>query len=89
MDVQRYAQEGGMMRITSPSSQYSLDGMFMKRFDYVDSVERDANLDKLYHDKGLMLQVALGFVVIFLNFVNSPDYWIRGISDRGIAVAEN
>jgi len=36
-----------------------------------------------------MLQAALGFVVIFLNFVNSPDYWIHGISDRGIRVAEN
>ena len=89
MDVLGYAQEGGMMRITSPSSQYSLDGLFMKRFDHVDSKVRDTHLDTLYQDKGLMLQAALSFVVIFLNFVNSPDYWIRGISDRGIAVAEN
>ena len=89
MDVLRYAQEGGMMRITSPSQQFSLDGLFMRQFDHVDSGVRDIHLDKLYQDKGLMLQAALGFVVIFLNFVNSPDYWIHGISDRGIRVAEN
>ena len=88
MEVLGYAQEGGMMRITSPSSQYSLDGLFMERFDHVDSKIRNVHLDTLYRDKGLMLQAALSFVVIFLNFVNSPDYWIRGISNRGIAVAE-
>jgi hypothetical protein len=36
----------------------------------------------------LMLQAAVGFVVIFLNFVHSPDYWIHGISDRGMVVTE-
>jgi hypothetical protein len=35
-----------------------------------------------------MLQAAVGFVVIFLNFVHLPDYWIHGISDTGIAAAE-
>ncbi|MBN2321666.1 MAG: hypothetical protein JXR49_21485 [Acidobacteria bacterium] len=89
MDALRYAQEGGMMRITPPSGQFTLDGLFMEQFDHVDSQVRDTHLNKLYQDKGLMLQAALGFVVIFLNFLNSPDYWIRGISDRGITVAEN
>ncbi len=89
MDVLNYAQEGGMMRITSPSSRSSLDGLFMRQFDHVDSRTRDKHLDKLYQDKDLMLQAALGFVIIFLNFINSPDYWIRGISDRGIAVTDN
>jgi len=89
MDVLHYAQGGGMMRITSPSRQSSLDGLFMRQFDHPNSKERDQHLDKLYQNKDLMLQAALGFVVIFLNFINSPDYWIRGISDRGIAVAEN
>lgn len=89
MDVLKYAQCGGMMRITSPGGRASLDGLFMERFDYVNSDERDIHLEELYQDKGLMLQSALGFVIIFLNFVNSPRYWIRGISDRGITVAEN
>jgi hypothetical protein len=88
MDVQRYAQEGGLTRITSPSFGHSLDGLFMTRFDHADPVTRDEHLDKLYKNKGLMLQAAVGFVVIFLNFVHSPDYWIHGISDRGMVVTE-
>ena len=36
-----------------------------------------------------MLQAALGFVVIFMNFAHSPDYWLRGISDQGITAAGN
>jgi hypothetical protein len=89
MEVQRYAQDGGMTRITSPSSKYSLDGLFMMRFDHVDSGVRDNNLEVLYRDKGLMLQAAVGFVVIFMNFIHSPDYWIEGISDHGIAEPHN
>jgi hypothetical protein len=88
MDVLHYSQEGGLTRITSPSSRFSLDGLFMSQFDHVNSKVRDVHLDKLYQDKGLMLQVALGFVVIFLNFVNAADFWIRGISDQGIVVAD-
>jgi hypothetical protein len=89
MDVLRYAQGGGLTRITSPQGGNPLDGLFMKNFDYADSEDRDAHLNSLYQNKGLMLQAALGFVVIFLNFVNSPDYWIRGISHQGISVADN
>jgi hypothetical protein len=84
MEVLRYAQEGGMMRITSPSNQYSLDGLFMRYFDDADTKIRDEHLEALYRDKGLMLQAAVDFVVIFMNFVHSPDYWIEGISDHGI-----
>jgi hypothetical protein len=32
-----------------------------------------------------MLQAAVDFVVIFMNFAHSPDYWIHGISNSGIA----
>jgi hypothetical protein len=86
MEVQRYAQEGGMTRTTSPSGEHPLDGLFLMRFDYADSKVRDQHLDDLYRNKGLMLQAAIGFVVIFLNFVDSPEYWVHGISDRGIDV---
>jgi hypothetical protein len=84
MAVQRYAQEGGMKRTTRPSGEHPLDGLFMLRFDHADSRIRDRHLEDLYRDKGLMLQAAISFVVIFLNFVHSPDYWVRGISDHGI-----
>ena len=89
MDVLRYAQEGGMTQITSPSTKYSLDGLFKARFDHTNSEIRSQQLEALYHDKGLMLQAAIGFVVIFMNFVHSPDYWIRGISDHGISAPGN
>ena len=84
MEVLRYAQEGGMERTTAPGGAHPLDGLFMKQFDYVNSIIRDEHLDELYRDKGLMLQAAVSFVVIFLNFVYSPDYWVIGISDHGI-----
>jgi hypothetical protein len=87
MEVQRYAQEGGMTHTTAPSGEHPLDGLFTMRFDYADSTVRDRHLDELYRDKGLMLQAAVGFVVIFLNFVHSPEYWVHGISDHGIQVA--
>lgn len=87
MEVQCYAQEGGMTRTTFPSGAHPLDGLFMMRFDHADYVVRNQHLDELYRDKGLMLQAALGFVVIFLNFVHSPGYWVHGISDHGIEVA--
>jgi hypothetical protein len=85
MEVLRYSQEGGMTQITSPSSRHSLDGLFMQNFAHPDSHIRNKHLDALYCDKGLMLQAAIALVVIFLNFIHSPDYWIRGISERGVA----
>jgi hypothetical protein len=86
MEVQNYAQEGGLTCITVPSDKHSLDGLFMTRFDYADSAIRDQHLAILYKDKGLMLQAATGFVGIFMSFVHSSDYWIRGISDHGIDI---
>ncbi len=73
-----------MTRTTPPSGKHALDGLFMMRFDHADAVVRDQHLDELYNDKGLMIQAAVSFVVIFLNFVYSPDYWVHGISDHGI-----
>jgi hypothetical protein len=89
MEVQSYAQEGGLTRITSPNGKHPLDGLFTRRFDYPDSTIRDQHLDELYKDKGLMLQAAISFVGIFLGFVHSPDFWIHGISAHGIDVEAN
>jgi hypothetical protein len=88
MEVQHYAQKGGMTQITAPSSQNSLDGLFTQHFANLDSRARSKQLEELYRDKGLMLQAAIAFVVVFMNFIHSPDYWIRGISDRGITALE-
>jgi hypothetical protein len=86
MEVMSYAQEGGLTRITSPNDKHALDGLFMTRFDYADTAARDQHLEQLYKDKGLMLQAAVGFVGVFMSFVHSASYWIRGISDHGIDV---
>jgi hypothetical protein len=82
--LQRYAQEGGLTRITFPSNKHALDGLFMTRFDYADSKIRDRHLAELYKDKGLMLQAAVSFVGISLSFIHSSDFWIHGISANGI-----
>ena len=84
MEVLTYAQEGGLTRITPPSEKHALDGLFSTRFDSADSAARDQQLELFYKDKGLMLQAAVGFVGVFMNFVYSTDYWIHGISDHGI-----
>ena len=88
MEVQLYAQEGGITQITSASINHPLDGLFTQHFDTLDLRARSKQLEDLYQDKGLMLQAAIAFVVVFMNFIHSPDYWIRGISDRGINAPE-
>jgi hypothetical protein len=79
MEAQLYAQEGGMTGITAPSGNHPLDGLFMAFF--ADPVIHDQRLQELYGNKDLMLQAAVAFVVVFLNFAYSPDYWVRGISN--------
>jgi hypothetical protein len=80
MEAQRYAQDGGMTRTTVPSREHPLDGLFMTFF-YGSRVDRDQRLKKLYGDKELMLQAAIAFVVIFLNFAHTSDFRVWGISD--------
>ena len=31
-----------------------------------------------------MIEVAVSFVIIFLNFLNDADYFVHGISSEGI-----
>ncbi|MBI5845503.1 MAG: hypothetical protein HZB23_12640 [Deltaproteobacteria bacterium] len=52
------------------------------------SLERKRRLDALYADKNLMIQAAIAFVVIFLNFLQDPDYYIQGITETGISPTE-
>ena len=76
-------------RTTTPSGKHPLDGLFLLRFDHADAAIRSRHLEALYRDKGLMLQAATAFVVIFLSFVSSPEYWVRGISGQGIKADGN
>ena len=85
MEAQRYAQEGGMTRTTTPSGNHRLDGLFVTFF--ADPVVHDQRLQVLYTDKDLMLQASVAFVVVFLNFAHSPDYWVRGITELSASSA--
>jgi hypothetical protein len=83
MEAQQYAQEGRMTRTTDPSGEHELDGL-ITTFFLKDGSVRDQQLAKLYHNKELMLQAAVAFVVVFLNFAHSSDYWIQGISNYSL-----
>ena len=41
-------------------------------------------LAELYEDKRLMGLVAVTFLIVFANFINSKDFVIKGISAAGI-----
>jgi hypothetical protein len=84
MDAMTFWQEGRTGAVTTPSSKHQLDGLFKIYFDHMDSETRKKQLDKLYHDKSLMINAAIAFIVIFQNFLNNPEYYIQGISPTGI-----
>ncbi len=83
LDVMDYSHAGGFNQI-SEAGDHPLDGLFRRCFVFKDKKAKKEGLAALYRDKELMGQAALGFIVIFANFLNDPDYRIEGISPRGI-----
>lgn len=79
-----YVQQGGIDSITSPTTSFPLDGLFMSRFDHPERIVLQKNLADLYKNKPLMIEAAIAFVVIFLSFLNDPHYFVRGISEKGV-----
>jgi hypothetical protein len=79
-----YAQSGGLEKVTLPKNGQPLDGLFMSVFDQPKRVDRKKQLSALYKDKRLMIEVAVSFVIIFLNFLYDKDYFVHGISAEGI-----
>jgi hypothetical protein len=79
-----YAQSGGLEEVTLPKNGHRLDGLFMSVFDQPKRVDRKKHLSALYQDKTLMIEVAISFVIIFLNFLNDTHYFVHGISAEGI-----
>ena len=84
IDVMRYSQEGGFEKISSKHGKHHLDGLFKSYFEFESKEAKQRGLASLYEDKELMGLSALGFIIIFANFVNDADYAIRGISAEGI-----
>lgn len=79
-----YAQSGGLEAVTPQKRGHRLDGLFMSVFDQPKRVLRNRQLSALYQNKPLMIEVAVSFVIIFLNFLNDAHYFVHGISAEGI-----
>jgi len=84
LDTMDYCQRGGVVSITDPSQPHRLDGLFLEQFDFADRKLRHEKLNALYRDTELMIQAAVAFIVIFMSFLNDPDYYVQGVSPDGI-----
>ncbi|MFH2099831.1 MAG: hypothetical protein ABIJ95_10000 [Pseudomonadota bacterium] len=84
MAAMEYTHGGGVERVTAPAGGHPLDGFFSTYFDHSSKEFRNSRLQDLYDDKGLMLQASLAFSVIFLSFLQDPEFLVRGISIRGV-----
>ncbi len=82
-----YARSGGLDKVTLPHKGHPLDGVLMSVFDQPKRMERKKQLAALYKNKPLMIETAVSFVIIFLNFLNDEDYYVHGISAEGIRPA--
>ena len=83
-ETMEYAESGGLEEVTLPQNGRRLDGLFMSVFDKPNRAERNKQLSALYQNKTLMIEVAVSFVIIFLNFLNDANYFVHGISSEGI-----
>jgi len=85
IETMEYVQSGGIDSITAPIPEQRLDGLFMSIFDVPKKSVREKKLTELYADKTLMIEAAVAFIVIFLSFINDPDYYVKGISAEGVS----
>ena len=79
-----YCYRGRIDLVTKPDSRYLLDGLFSSYFAYASKKELNKHLDILYQDKPLMLEASVAFLVIFLSFLNDEQFYVKGISAKGI-----
>ncbi|MBP7231556.1 MAG: HD domain-containing protein [Syntrophaceae bacterium] len=84
LELMNYAREGGFHCVRHPNSGYRLDGILISIFDQTDRNARKKQLSLLYEDKSLMIEVAIAFVSVFLNFLNDSGYYLHGIGTKGI-----
>ena len=85
VETMDYVRAGGIDRVSSPTLANRLDGLFISVFDQSDKAMRKGKLKELYRNKELMVAAALSFVVIFSSFQCDPDYYVRGITERGLS----
>ncbi len=85
LEAMDYCYRGRIDLVTHPKKDYILDGLFSNYFGYNSSRLRNEKLDLLYQDKPLMIEASVAFIVIFLSFLNDPEFYVRGVSTEGIA----
>jgi len=84
LETMKYCLGGGVVSVTESSEAHRLDGLFLEQFDHLDRQVREQKLQQLYQDKELMTEAALAFIVIFMSFLNDPEYFVQGVSRDGI-----
>jgi len=84
LDTMNYVRGGGIDMVTPRVANQKLDGLFVSTFDEVNKKRREKKLAELYTDKHLMVQAAVAFIVMFLNFINDPEYYVKGITEEGV-----
>ena len=84
LETMEYCYGGRTELVTEPDTSWMLDGLFSTYFGQTSSNIRNQQLDQLYQNKPLMVESSLAFIVIFLSFLNDPDYYVKGIRTSGI-----
>lgn len=85
LDVMDYCHSGKTCFITEPDKHQMIDGLFLNTFGVLSDKRRAQQLDILYHNKPLMLQAAIAFIVLFSHFLNDPKFFVGGISAEGVS----
>jgi len=83
-ETMEYAQLGGLDKATARRLGGRLDGLFASLFEAVNTDARKQILSEFYGDKPRMLEAALAFVVIFLSFLDDPEYFVHDVTEGGI-----
>jgi hypothetical protein len=84
IDAMDYCYSGKTELVTKPHGNRILDGLFTTYFAISSKEERKQKLDHLHSNKLLMLEASVAFTVIFFSFLNSPEFYVHGISTSGI-----
>ena len=84
IEAMQYCYSGRSDLVTMPDGDRLLDGLFSTYFGHKVHKTRHQQLDLLYQNKPLMLEASIAFIVIFLSFLNDKNFYVRGISAKGI-----
>jgi hypothetical protein len=84
LEAMQYCYSGRSDLVTKPENDQLLDGLFSTYFRHKSKKIRYRELDILYQNKPLMLEASIAFLVIFLSFLNDDEFYIQGISAKGI-----